>query len=301
MTSKYLTADYAATEIAFGYVQALRGEVDSTHCGYFVPLSQMEKSGWRNIDPGKLIEYTYNSGTTEIGILLKQPRLVMTPISQLGMFDRLASAKTESLVVVGNWNRDLKSNPDVGNFQVYLVVFLNAQNQRLHEIPLKLTAKGSHQGSLAEQWQKSCTAVALAHSQAMNVPFRPRNEIYNALCVFVPKIVRKLVGDSKKSPACYIEGFVPPTADNWQDYFLGNHEALADAVVGMMNPQPRARLVSAQSFALASDSEPEAIAPTPQLKRSASAAYSPLPIGDAIDIQSSIVPAVDDGEDRIPF
>ena len=202
MTNKYLTADYAATEISFGYVQALRGEADSSHCGYFVPLSQMEKCGWRNIDPAKLIEYTYNSGTSEVGILLKQPRMVLTAISQLGMFDRTASSKTESLVVVGNWNRDLKGNPDVSNFQVYLVVFLDEQNQPLHDIPLKLTAKGAHQGSLAEHWQKSCNAVALAHSQAMNVRFRPRNEVYNALCVFVPKIVRKLVGDNKKSQVC---------------------------------------------------------------------------------------------------
>jgi hypothetical protein len=42
MTNKYLTTDYAATEISFGYVQALRGEADPNHCGYFVPLSQMQ-------------------------------------------------------------------------------------------------------------------------------------------------------------------------------------------------------------------------------------------------------------------
>jgi Family of unknown function (DUF5895) len=304
MTSKYLTADYAATEISFGYVQALRGEVDSTHCGYFVPLSQMEKSGWRNIDPAQLIEYTYNSGTTEIGILLKQPRMVMTPISQLGMFDRTASAKTESLVVISNWNRDLKGNPDIANFQVYLVVFLDQQNQPLHDIPLKLTAKGAHQASLSEQWQKSCNAVALGHAQAMNTAFRPRNEIYHALCVFVPTIVRKLVGETKKSSACYIEGFVKPTADNWQDFFLGSQEDIADAVVGMMNPQPRARLVSAQSFALTPTQEPEVIAPVPQLQGSAPVSYSKtlaIAVSEAIDVKSSIVPAVDDGDDKIPF
>jgi Family of unknown function (DUF5895) len=302
MNNKYLTPDYAATEISFGYVQALRGEVDSAHCGYFIPLSQMEKSGWRNIDPAKLIEYTFNSGTTEVGMLLKQPRMVMTPMSQLGMFDRTASAKTESLVVVGNWNRDLKGNPDVSNFQVYLVVFLDDQNQPLHDIPLKLTAKGSHQASLAEQLQKSCTAVALAHSQAMGVPFRPRNEIYNALCVFVPVITRKLVGDTKKSPACYIEDFNKPTADNWTEYFLGNQEDIADAVVGMMNPQPRTRLVSAHSFALTPHTEPEAIDPQHQVAPATyPKTYATLSASDAINIQSSIVSSHEDGEDHIPF
>jgi Family of unknown function (DUF5895) len=70
MTNKYLTTDYAATEISFGYVQALRGEADSSHCGYFVPLSQMEKCGWRNIDSAQLIEYTYNSGRNLVMLLL---------------------------------------------------------------------------------------------------------------------------------------------------------------------------------------------------------------------------------------
>lgn len=301
MTNKYLTADYAATEISFGYVLALRGEVDPTHCGYFVPLSQMEKSGWRNIDLSQLTTYTFNGGGSEVGLLLVQPRMVLTPVSQLGMFDRTASAKTESLVVVGNWNRDLKGNPEIGNFQVFLVVFLDEQNQPLHDIPVKLTAKGSHQGSLAEHWQKSCTAVALAHSQAMGIPFRPRNEIYNALCVFVPKIVRKLVGESKKSPACYIDGFVQPTVDNWCDFFLGNYEDLANAVVGMMNPQPRTRLVSAQSFALTPHVEPEAV--EPKALPAAPATYpktrATFP-SEAVDVQSSIVPC-DDGDDRIPF
>ena len=279
MTNKYLTADYAATDISFGYVQALRGEADSSHCGYFVPLSQMEKCGWRNIDPAKLIEYTYNSGTSEVGILLKQPRMVLTAISQLGMFDRTASSKTESLVVVGNWNRDLKGNPDLSNFQVYLVVFLDDKNQLLHDIPLKLTAKGAHQGSMA-------------------VAYRPRNEIYNALCVFVPVITRKLVGNATKSPACYIDGFEQPTVNNWQDFFLGNQEATADAVVEMMNPQPRKQLMSAQLFALSPHLEAEVIVPTPQL---APASYPNTNTtggtSEAIDVKS----IVNGDEDRIPF
>jgi hypothetical protein len=293
MTNKYLTTDYAATEISFGYVQALRGEADPSHCGYFIPLSQMEKSGWRNIDRAELIEYTYNSGTSEVGILLKQPRMVLTAISQLGMFNRTASSKTENLVVVGNWNRDLKGNPDVSNFQIYLVVFLDDKNQLLHDIPLKLTAKGAHQGSLAEQWQKSCTAVALAHSQAMGVSFSPRNESYNALCIFVPVITRKLVGNATKSPACYIDGFEQPTADNWQEFFLGNQEATADAVVEMLNPQPRKQLMSAQLFALSPHLEAEAIVPTPQLAPGSSTAVT----SEAIDVKS----IANGGEDRIPF
>ena len=34
--SKYLTQEYNSTDFNFPYVQALRGEVDSTHCGLVV-------------------------------------------------------------------------------------------------------------------------------------------------------------------------------------------------------------------------------------------------------------------------
>jgi hypothetical protein len=149
-----------------------------------------------------------------------------------------------------------------------------------------------------QQWQKSCNAVALAHSQAEGISFRPRNEIYNALCVFKPVITRKLVGNATKSAACYIDGFEQPTVDNWQEFFLGNQEEVADAVVEMMNPQPRKQLMSAQLFALSPLLEAEVIVPTPQL---APGSYpnknTTGGTSEAIDVKSIVY----GGEDRIPF
>jgi hypothetical protein len=109
----------------------------------------------------------------------------------------------------------------------------------------------------------------------------------------VPVITRKLVGETKKYPACYIEGFVQPNADNWQEFFLGHQEDIADAVVEMMNPQPRKQLLSAKFFALAPDIEQEAIAPA-----SYPTGQATLSTSEAIDVHSSIV---SDAEDRMPF
>ena len=235
--NKYLSRQYAATDFSFPYCQALRGE-DPKQCGYFVPLSEADKSGWRDLEGAEMTEYAYNSGKTEVGILLQQPRMTITPVSSLGMYDRQASQKEETLVVIGKWNRESR-NENVGNFQIYLVMFFDEQKQPLHDIPLKLVAKGAHQATLSEQWQKFCVSVARCQAKANRVFFSPRNEIFNALCLFQPHIIRKSVGDKIKSPACYVDGYVNPTVDNWQDFFLGTDDDLADAVVGMMNPQPR--------------------------------------------------------------
>ncbi len=311
--NKYLTRQYAATDFSFPYVQGLRGE-DPKQYGYFVPLSQANKAGWRNLDADKLTEYAYNSGQTEVGILLQQPRMCITPVCQLGMFDRKASTEEDTLVVIGKYDRQHRDDENIGCFQIYLVMFFDEQKEPLHDIPLKLMAKGAHQATLSEQWQQFCVAVARCQAQANKVFFSPRNEVFNALCLFQPNLIRKSVGEKAKSPALYVDGYIQPTVDSWQNFFLGTDENLADMVVGLMNPRSR--------FLLA-DPTPGTIAiapvePQPQIEAQKASPTTVIPALDpnpAIDVQSSTVksdvkvstvinPAVEIGTDeidRIPF
>jgi Family of unknown function (DUF5895) len=286
--NKYLSRQYAATDFSFPYCQALRGE-DSKQYGYFVPLSQASKAGWRDLDPDKLTEYTYNSGQTEVGILLQQPRMTITPVCQLGMFDRKASQEEETLVVIGKWDRQHRGDENIGNFQIYLVMFFDEHQQPLHDLPLKLVAKGAHQATLSEQWQQFCVAVARCQAQANKVFFSPRNEIFNALCLFQPHLIRKSVGEKTKSAALYVDGYVAPTVDNWQDFFIGTDEDLADMVVGMLNPRPRLLLADPTPGTL--DLTPAAEA-QPQIEAQPSQPIATAPAIDpnpAIDVQSSTI------------
>lgn len=294
--NKYLSNDYAATDFSFPYCQALRGE-DPKQCGYFVPLSEAEKAGWRDLDPTKLTEYAHNSGQTNVGILLKQPHMALTPICQLGMFDRKASQDEENLVVIGKWDRQQK-NENVGNFQIYLVMFFDEQKQPLHDIPLKLVAKGAHQATLSTEWQKFCVSVARCQARANNTNFRPRNEAFNALCLFQPHIIRKVVGEKNKSPACYIDGYVTPTVENWEDFFLGTNEEIADMVVGIMNPRPRLLLADptpgTMVLTLPAPPQPQNLLITPAVEDT----MAPPDRTTAIDVNSSIV---EEEFDDIPF
>ena len=312
--NKYLSRQYAATDFSFPYIQGLRGE-DPKQYGYFVPLSQANKAGWRDLNPDKLTEYAYNTGKTEVGILLQQPRMSITPVCQLGMFDRKASLEDETLVVIGKWDRQLRGDENIGNFQIYLVMFFDEHKQPLHDIPLKLVAKGAQQATLSEQWQQFCVAVARCQAQSHKVFFSPRNEVFNALCLFQPRLIRKSVGEKTKSLALYVDGYVQPTVDNWQDFFIGTDEDLADMVVGLMNP--RSRLLLADPTAGAISLTPAAD-PQPQLEAQPSHPTVGIPALDsnlAIDVQSSTVaPTQGDGTnggrtseidaddiDKIPF
>jgi Family of unknown function (DUF5895) len=285
-TSRYLTDALPATDFSYPYAQALRGE-NPAQCGYFVPLSQAEKAGWKNLEGTEMTEYAYNSGQTEVGILLQQPRMILTPICQLGAFDRQASQTEETLVVLGEWDRAKHSNdPNAGNFQIFLVMFMDANKQPLHDIPLRLFAKGSHQATLSIEWQKFCTSVARCQAEANKTLFRPKNEVFNALCIFQPIIIRKSVGDKVKSPACYIDGYVHPTVLNWQSFFMGTDERLADAIIDILNPRSRSLLSPPTAGTIM-------LAPAPELVTPAAvtgAATSPVEDNsNAIDVASSPV------------
>jgi hypothetical protein len=238
-TSKYLTEQYPAADFNFPYLQALRGEENPAHCGLFIPASQLDKCGWQNIDANQIVEYTYNSGDREPGLLLKNPRMVITPISKLGAFDRSLSQKEGTLVILGEWKQEHKTDPNIGNFQVYLVMFVNEKNEPLHDVPLKLVAKGAFQASLSENYQKFCTQMARLRAKSQGIPFRPQNEVFNALCVFSPIFKRQMVGTTIKSASCYVSGYTEPTLHNWLSFFLGANEAVADEIIDTLNPQPR--------------------------------------------------------------
>jgi hypothetical protein len=285
--SNYLTEQFDDPSFNYPYAQPLRGEVNPAHCGIFIPQSQIEKANWRKeIAPKELIEYTYNSGQTEDGLLLSQPRMVITPISELGAFDRAATQTEGRLIAIeGGWQREYKEVDNIGNFQVYLIVLLDDTNQPLHDVPLRLITKGAFQATFAEQWQKSCTQIANLRARASKIPYRPQNRIFNALCVFIPKIERRLVGHKTKSPACYISGYLEANATNWLEFFLGKDQHLADWAIETLNPV--ATLTSATQRILETG-----VTPTP---KSLPTAINTPP---AIDIEARTVEVLDD---QIPF
>jgi hypothetical protein len=313
--SKYLTEEYGSNDFNFPYIQVVRGEIDLSHCGYFIPLAQAEKAGWEHLNPAHLTEYTYNNGKTEIGCLIKKPRMLICAVYRLGAFDRRASQENDTFTIVGDWKEEHRHDPNIGNFQIYLVIFLDKNNQPLHEIPFKLIAKGAHQGSLSQQWQQFCTQISRLQAKALKVPFRPRNEQYNALCIFQPILTRESVGGKIKSPTCYVSDYVRPTELNWAQFFLGTNEVLADGVIEILNPQPRKFLkpvlMSGMDAAAEDAIEPEFIQSTPAPALLA----EPNPHQDAIEVdavesvaeptvtRSDLTPAdFDDAEeDRIPF
>lgn len=234
---RFANPEYVNTNARLPRITALRGENGADECGYFITESELAKSGWWQIDESELITYQYNSGGKERGLLIKSPRMLVVPRSPLFAFDRQLSQQEERLVVAGKYTKQEHSDRSkYGTGQCFEVMLLDPNNQPLHEVSFAYVAKGSNQASFSQHWQQLVTEVTKLHAIANNIPARPKDNRFNALCVFQFTVKRELAGVNAKSPACKVCSHISPTKDNWEQYFLGRNDDVADKFLNLLVP-----------------------------------------------------------------
>ncbi len=248
---RFANPEYINPDARLPRIQALRGENGASECGYFITETEMLKAGWSDIDEGKLIVYEYNSGGKERGFLIQSPRMLVVPRSPLFAFDRQVSRQEERLVVAGQYSKQSYGNREkYGTAQCYEVLLLDEQNQPLHEIALAYVAKGANQASFSFHWQQLVNEVTKCHAIANSIPARPKDVRFNSLCVFKFNVKRELAGNNAKSPACKVDKHTAPTQANWEQFFLGRQDDIADRFLNLLAPTtelvlPKANVLNA--------------------------------------------------------
>lgn len=249
---RFASPEYVNPNARLPRIQALRGENGASECGYFITESEMAKAGWVNVDESELIVYEYNSGGKERGLLIQSPRMLVVPRSPLFAFDRQASRTEEKLVVAGQYSKQLYSNREkYGTAQCYEVLLLDANNQPLHEIGLAYIAKGANQASFSFHWQQLVNEVTKCHAIANGIPARAKDARFNSLCVFQFTVKRELAGNNAKSPACKVHSHVAPTQSNWEEFFLGRQDDIANRFLNLLAPTTELTLPQANTLSLA--------------------------------------------------
>jgi Family of unknown function (DUF5895) len=234
---RFAAPEYVNPNARLPRIQALRGENGASECGYFITETEMAKAGWSQIEESQMIVYEYNSGGKERGLLIQSPRMLVVPRSPLFAFDRQVSRQEERLVVAGQYSKQLYSNREkYGTAQCYEVLLLDADNQPLHEIGLAYVAKGANQASFSFHWQQLIDRVTKCHAIANSIPARAKDARFNSLCVFEFTVKRELAGNNAKSPACKVHSHVEPTQENWEQFFLGRQDEIADRFLNLLAP-----------------------------------------------------------------
>jgi Family of unknown function (DUF5895) len=230
---RFASPEYCNPNAKLPYIQSLRGE-NPNECGFFVSLDQMAKASWFNV-PEKLDTYTFSSGAVERGLLSRQPRMLVVPKSGLLAARSVKGENGSSeLELLGKYH-DFKGQAGVSNVQIFEVLLLDCDNNPLHEIPLQYIAKGATQATFSFHYQQFLLEITMCHAQANGISARPKNLEFNALCVFEFEVVRELAGNGQKAPACKIASHTKPTMGNWESFFLGRNDDLANRVLQLLD------------------------------------------------------------------
>lgn len=216
-------------------IQALRGTTPVT-CGYFVPVSQMVKAGWRDFDEKKIVKYTFEtSGETEEGYFEKNPRMLVCPKTSCFAFDKKATQETNNIVVVSEYDRE---DENIGFSQYFYVYLLDEKNQPLHDVPLEYKAKGANRGSFVTEWNKFCGELEACHAIVNRIPAKQKNNLFRSLGIFAFTTAREQVGKKgKQGWACRVVDHEKPTVENWKNYFLGFDPEIKSLIWEAMEPQ----------------------------------------------------------------
>ncbi len=230
---RFASPEYCNPNAKLPYIQSLRGE-NPGECGFFVSLEQMGKASWLNV-PETLDSYTFSSGAIEKGLIFRQPRMLVIPKSGLLAARSVKGENGSSeLELLGKYS-EFKGQAGVSNIQIFEVMLLDLNNCPLHEIPFQYIAKGATQATFSFHYQQFLLEITTCHAQANGISARPKTLEFNALCVFEFKVTRELAGNGQKAPACKIACHTKPTMDNWESFFLGRNDELADRLLQLLD------------------------------------------------------------------
>lgn len=137
---------------------------------------------------------------------------------------------TDKGVFAGFWVKgdgEIKDEKGVKKYTCarrYLLMFLDQNNEPLHKDPIQLTAKGTFQVEFDSNLIKFRDDIKKAYAKSMKRRSGSMNELWYAMCVFVPTFESKMVGKAGfQSLACAVKSYLVPTEDDWLTLCVGRN------------------------------------------------------------------------------
>ncbi len=221
---------------------------DQHNCGYFIPVSAMAKCGWLDFDISELVEHTFGSGSTEQGILIRNPRMLVCPKTELYQYDAKASKENQTKVIVGLFNAELKDDPNIKAERVCLIFFLDQNNNPLHSSPLRYAARGVNGASFEIERRAFRGELEACHAITNGTPAKAKNDLFHSLGVFCFTTKAEFAGDKQKHWVCRVVGHEKPTTENWKNYFVG-YSTLKDYAWEALEPGKKIDVLAVPALA----------------------------------------------------
>jgi hypothetical protein len=176
-----------------------------------------EICGWKldGIPHNILTEKGTVSGST-----IYKPRMLILQHSSL------LKVETNTGRIVKVWTNKDKKNEICTCVRKYLILFVDQNNNPLHEVPVQLTAKGCFQFEFDRQlYEFRCKMTKVYNDKVKSM-----KPCWYSMCVFVPTFQSMLRGEvGKQKNACITTDYETPTKDSWLSLCVGRRDDLANS------------------------------------------------------------------------
>jgi hypothetical protein len=152
------------------------------------------------------------SGNTIINprMLILQRSLLLKVVGKTGQILRAWIAK------------ESKEGDKYACVKKYMILFVDNNNNPLHEIPLQLTAKGYFQMEFDQQYCDFRKIITQVYNEERS---KTMSNSWCSMCIFEPTFKSMARGIGK---ACITTGYEKPTKENWLSFCIGRCNNLAN-------------------------------------------------------------------------
>jgi hypothetical protein len=127
--------------------------------------------------------------------------------------------------VVNVWTSKDKKDETYSCVRKYMILFVDQDNNPLHEIPVQLTARGCFQLEFDRQLCEFRSVITKAYNDKVTF----MKTCWYSMSVFAPFFESMVRGEgSKQKKACITTGYETPTKDNWLSLCVGRRDDLAN-------------------------------------------------------------------------
>jgi hypothetical protein len=229
--------------------------INDNPAGLFIPEKNLKSAGW--IGTPELVELQL-AKAKEKGVFLTSARFIV-----LGRIEPYIRYKNEdglkehggdvslALSAIGWYdeNKHLLDKKLMDAVSEHLIMFLNEQNEFLHQRPIRIAFKNVALWCIKEALDECYSSAELAFSKFTGLRASGKNDRWRSLVVFQCTFKGIKEGEGgNKSYCCKVEKYDQPTLENLQTWFLGS-KAKKAAVWELFD-------MNAAGFALNGISEP---------------------------------------------
>lgn len=129
---------------------------------------------------------------------------------------------------------DEKGNKKYTCIRRYLLLFIDENNEPLHNQLLQLTARGMFQIDFENTIRLFKQDIEIAYARAKNRNRAQMSDLWHSMCIFQPTFESKNVGrDNRTSEACMVKSYLKPTEYNWDKFCVATNDSTNRLINGL--------------------------------------------------------------------